>query len=688
MIVLMTAGAASAEPLPSGVPGSWTNILNEEFNGSALSTALWTAGWQHAGGISGPVSERCFSSNLVAVAGGTLQLQYENQSATCGSTHVEQVGGLVESNPNDGVAGHSGFSYSYGDVEWRVYLPGVAKSGCAGGTCIANWPAVWSEPTDNTLTPEIDTMEGLPNFVEEGGKKVEVKGSACFHFHPPFPENGACASGSYAGWHTFDSDWEPSGVTYYYDGKKVGELTSTGNRSQPQYLIMDQMTPYGNDPKVVNQAMQIDYVRVWQHPKPSVTTGEVSNLHEVEVQEAEASLNGSVNPNGNDTHYYFQYGPTTSYGSTAPALPGTDIGSGTSSVAASTIVTGLPGGTLYHYRLVATNGSGTTYGADRTFETPLEPFVNMQEIGGVKETVLEGPNHSLVQHWSTSEGWKTFTIAGEGTTYSSPQFFVSASGTLEIFVQGPEHTLMQYWSTSEGWKHFQITGPNEVYSNPVMQEVGGITEAVVQGPNHSLVQHWSTSEGWKTFTIAGEGTTYSSPQFVQQGPYQEVYVQGPEHTLVQYWATSEGWKHFQITGTNEVFSNPVLQEIGGVSELVVQGPNHSLVQHWSTSEGWKAFTIAGEGTTYSSPQFEVLGSVLEIFVQGPTHTLMQYWSTSEGWKHFQITGSNEVYSHPVAQKFGSGPVEVYVEGPSNTLVQHWTMSEGWGTFTVANNAFS
>jgi hypothetical protein len=237
---------------------------------------------------------------------------------------------------------------------------------------------------------------------------------------------------------------------------------------------------------------------------PSATTEEYTELQEAEVQEAQVTLNGSVNPNGSDTHYYFQYGPTASYGSTAPAPPGTDAGSGTSAVRASTTVGGLSGGTVYHYRLVATNASNeTNYGAGRTVETPLEPFVKMQVINGTTETVLEGPNHSLVQHWSTAEGWKTFTIAGEGTTYSSPEFVVS-NGVTEVFVQGPNHTLWQYWATEkEGWRSFQVTGPNEVYSNPVLQVMpDGVSEVYVEGAGDTLVQHWATGEGWGTFIVA------------------------------------------------------------------------------------------------------------------------------------------------------------------------------------------
>jgi len=78
-----------------------------------------------------------------------------------------------------------------------------------------------------------------------------------------------------------------------------------------------------------------------------------------------ATLNGSVDPHGLTTTVYFQYGTTTSYGSTTASQ--TKTGNAYQNVAAN--ISGLAASTTYHFRLVATNSSGTTYGSDRTFTT-------------------------------------------------------------------------------------------------------------------------------------------------------------------------------------------------------------------------------------------------------------------------------------------------------------------------------
>jgi autotransporter-associated beta strand protein len=70
------------------------------------------------------------------------------------------------------------------------------------------------------------------------------------------------------------------------------------------------------------------------------------------------TLNGRVIPNGLATDVWFEYGPTSAYGSTT-ALQA--IGSGTASVAVNAALSGFaPGG--YHFRCVAQNSAGTSYG--------------------------------------------------------------------------------------------------------------------------------------------------------------------------------------------------------------------------------------------------------------------------------------------------------------------------------------
>ncbi len=110
---------------------------------------------------------------------------------------------------------------------------------------------------------------------------------------------------------------------------------------------------------------------------PSVVTGSA-----VAITPTTATLNGTANPNGYSTNGFFEYGLTTSYGSTTPAQ---SLGSG--GVALSIgggSITGLTCSTPYHFRAVATSSRGTGTGLDATFTTAACPIVS--DFDGDKKT--------------------------------------------------------------------------------------------------------------------------------------------------------------------------------------------------------------------------------------------------------------------------------------------------------------
>jgi hypothetical protein len=90
-----------------------------------------------------------------------------------------------------------------------------------------------------------------------------------------------------------------------------------------------------------------------------------------QVTASSAVLRARVNPRGLATEYYFQYGPTTAYGSQTPTA---SAGSGTQEVKLTQPVTGLQPYTTYHFRVLAASSGGTTASADATFVTRKIPL--------------------------------------------------------------------------------------------------------------------------------------------------------------------------------------------------------------------------------------------------------------------------------------------------------------------------
>lgn len=87
------------------------------------------------------------------------------------------------------------------------------------------------------------------------------------------------------------------------------------------------------------------------------------------IVKTEAVLIGFVNARGSSTTARFQVGRTKSYGRWFPAGQPEEFYSGRHSSEVEQGVDRLRPETTYHFRLVATNAGGTTYGKDKTFKT-------------------------------------------------------------------------------------------------------------------------------------------------------------------------------------------------------------------------------------------------------------------------------------------------------------------------------
>jgi|GEM_PF-1170543 len=234
-------GGGGGNPVPLGIPGTWTLKFADEFNGTSLNTADWTPNWLGSccTQITAPVNtteDAAYDPAQVTVSGGTLRFALISSPITIGSKTYPYRSGMIQSNGKH--------QYTFGAFEARLYFP-------ASGTSIANWPAWWTDGQNWPTDGEMDIVEGL-------------SGSACYNFHSQQSPPGGCPTGNFTGWHTYASNWQSGVVKYYYDGVLVG-TQNTGITSSPMYLILNYATGgCCTGPVVVPATMQVDYVRVWQ----------------------------------------------------------------------------------------------------------------------------------------------------------------------------------------------------------------------------------------------------------------------------------------------------------------------------------------------------------------------------------------------------------------------------------------
>lgn len=154
------------------------------------------------------------------------------------------------------------------------------------------------------------------------------------------------------------------------------------------------------------------------YPKNSSSLPLVAALPATGVTFTNATLNGNVNPNGLPTVAWFQWGTNTSYGNLTAA---TDMGSGTNALPLSVPLAGLVPGTIYYFRVAATNSPYTVYSSDQSFTALGRPEVWTFPATAVtsNSAVLNGaisPNGYPTAAWFQ---WGTTTNYGNLTSVTA-----------------------------------------------------------------------------------------------------------------------------------------------------------------------------------------------------------------------------------------------------------------------------
>jgi alpha-tubulin suppressor-like RCC1 family protein len=245
-----------------------------------------------------------------------------------------------------------------------------------------------------------------------------------------------------------------------------------------------------------------------------------------------AVLNGMVTPGGIDTVAWFEWGTDTAYGEAAGA---TLVADGHNVVAVNSGLTGLSANNIYHYRLVAWNASGITYGADQQFtlgrgvfawganyfgQTSVPPYLTNAVA------VAAGDNFSLalrtdgavvawgVQYWSggfvpmvvptewsnvvaiAAGGSQGLALRSDGTVFSWGARIGGMSNVVAVAVSGSETLALKADGTVFGWGTWATAG----LSNIVAIAAGGVTNSLALKNDGTVV---GFGEYTPEYSIAG-----------------------------------------------------------------------------------------------------------------------------------------------------------------------------------------
>ena len=144
------------------------------------------------------------------------------------------------------------------------------------------------------------------------------------------------------------------------------------------------------------------------------------------ITASSATLNATVNPSGTSTIVTFEYGATTSYGSTVTAAQSPLTGAGGQTVSAD--ITGLIPGVTYHFRVKGENSEGTSSGSDVAFTTSGGvPIVATNAANSIASTsaMLNGtvnPNEA-----STTVTFEYGATGDYGSTVTASQSLLSGT---------------------------------------------------------------------------------------------------------------------------------------------------------------------------------------------------------------------------------------------------------------------
>jgi Fibronectin type III domain len=187
-----------------------------------------------------------------------------------------------------------------------------------------------------------------------------------------------------------------------------------------------------------------------------------------------ATLQARINPDGTQTKYTFQYGTNTTYGQSQP-VPEALIPAGSASVPVTATLTGLAAHETYHWRVAATNTSGTTFGVDHSFiispeaggssECPDETVreqdlsTELPECRAYEMVTPPQKNGALINSLFAEDSQWGPLIAGNGTDIMAPsiQCFAGTEGCTGVrIVEGEPY---EFARTSQGWATHPLAPP-------------------------------------------------------------------------------------------------------------------------------------------------------------------------------------------------------------------------------------
>jgi uncharacterized protein (TIGR02145 family) len=279
---------------------------------------------------------------------------------------------------------------------------------------------------------------------------------------------------------------------------------------------------------------------------PSAATNPASG-----ITNTTSTFNGTVNANNLSTSMTFEYGLSTTYGTSVNATPGTVTGTISTSVTAA--VSSLLPNTLYHYRVKTVNCGGTVNGNDQTFTTlctaPVITTSAASSIGTVS-AILNGNVNA--NNFSSDVAFEYGKTIAYGTSLTgSPSPVTGTSGTaVSVTATGLEPgTLYHYrvYATSCGGT---VYGNDQTFTTICLTPTVTTGAITALGTTTATVNGTVNANGFSTDVIFEYGTTTAYGSSKSATP---ATVTGSTGTAVSAALTGLATNtlyHYRVSATN------------------------------------------------------------------------------------------------------------------------------------------
>jgi hypothetical protein len=148
-----------------------------------------------------------------------------------------------------------------------------------------------------------------------------------------------------------------------------------------------------------------------------------ANVHAEAVAPTTATIAAEIATGGIAASYKVEFGTTPRFGRTTPDLA---LLASEDSLPVDVALDQLTPGTVYYYRLVASNSSGTTNGDEGTFATPDAPALDLREVSAGTDSA-----HLTFSVSSNSKPTEVSVEYGESGSYGSTTAAVQVAPSLE-----------------------------------------------------------------------------------------------------------------------------------------------------------------------------------------------------------------------------------------------------------------